>query len=175
MKENRKDWCKLPYKVILDENLSNWAAKVLYAVLLDVSNNCVVKKTIKKLSEMTGMSPRYIKDVLTHLQKAGYILSRKTDGRKLILEIQPMDTASTSSSEATDHEDALIKLLAKKIRVKDERYVFDVYSDLKAEAMTRVKDPTKVFSYLSKMISNYEDKSDGFNVHNYEDCINNFD
>lgn len=184
MKNNeRKDWCKLPYAIILDERLTPTDALV-YAVLLDVSENGEVKRSIAAISQLTGLSPRCIRYVLEHLYKAGYIVSKKTDGRKLILEIKPVieekaqekPKPTKKQEEEPEHiEEALMSILAKKIKVKNLKYVQDVYDDLKAQATARANDKTKVLAYLSKMISSYEDKSDGFDPYAYEFLINNFD
>lgn len=187
MKENRKDWCKLPYAVILDERLTP-ADAVVYAVLSDMAKGGEVDIRIGSISQLTGLSPRQIHYSIDRLKKAGYVLSAKSTGRKLVIELEqvlPEKQATPESSrkrssdpEPTENpdyvEEALIGILTKKIAVKDERYVRDVYNDLKTQALASVRDHTKVLSYLSKMISNYVDKSDGFNPYEYEDCINNF-
>lgn len=180
MEEVNKSWCKLPYALILDERLTP-ADTVVYAVLLDKSTERVVKKTIKSIASLTGLSVRQIVRIIENLQRAGYIISKKTDGRRLILELKPLEAAEKKPSESPredekkpDAEEVLKSVLKKKLRVKTPENVQSTYDDLKAEAMARVKDPTKVLSYLSKMISGYEDKSDGFDAEKYEFVINNF-
>lgn len=191
MKKNpteRKDWCKLPYSVILDERLTA-ADALVYAVLLDVSDEGVVMRTIAGISELTGISPSQIKRIVNHLQKAGYIISKKTDGRKLILEIKPVieeqekkpkqKPSEQEPIEKPEHvEEALMSILAKKLNSEDPQYVNNVYNNLKTQAEARVTDKTKILAYLSTMISNYQNKpdnSDGFVADKYAVCVNNFD
>lgn len=93
--KKRKDWCKLPYTVILDERLSS-SAKIIYAVLLDISNDWRVVRTIKSIAELTGVSPRQVLRALEQLREAGYIVSKHTNGRSLTIEIKPIEIAGVS-------------------------------------------------------------------------------
>lgn len=196
MENSRKDWCRLPYSVIMDENLNNWAAKVLYSVLLDVSNDWVVTKTMDRIAELAGMKLRYVRKLLEQLQEAGYIISRKTDGRRLILELRQIELAGNENGqepkpkkkrksksepppENSEHvEEALMNILAKKMQGKSQKRISAVYDELKVKAAVNVKDPKKILSYLSTIISNYQDKpdsSDGFDPDEYEEFLNCFD
>lgn len=186
----RKDWCKLPYAIIQDDRLTPSDA-VLYAVLNDILHDDRSDVQIASLAELTGLSPRQIHYSLNRLQEAGYIISRKTDGRKLIIEIEHVGTKSEPEQEQEqpkrskrkpdpepenpEHvEEALLGILSKKIKVQNPDYVRDVYNTLKAEAAARVRDQSKLLAYLSKMISNYVDNSDGFDPYDCEAFLNQF-
>lgn len=189
MEEVRKDWCKLPYSAIYDDSI-NWNEKCVYAILVDISEDCVVVKKMESLSKITGVSPRQLYRILENLQRAGYIVSRKTDGRKIMLEIKPFEEPKKSErkpkkvlgkTSAPDEnpqlvEEALKSVLAKKLN--NPSMLDSKYDDMKAEAMVRVDDPSKVLAYLSSMIRNFEDKPDnscGFVAEDYDFLINLFD
>lgn len=185
MKEERKDWCRLPYALLLDERLTT-ADAVVYAVLSDVLHDGRTDIKIADIVKLTGVPIATTKRSLDKLEEAGYIISRRTDGRRLFIELAQVlpplkqteprkRKAEQEQEENPEHvEEALRSILTKKLKVKRPEHVDSVYSDLKAQASARVKDKSKALAYLSKMISNYVDTSDGFDADEYEHFLNNF-
>lgn len=192
MKDERKDWCKLPYALMLNERLTA-ADAVLYAALLDVSNEMVVNKTISGISELTGLSPKTIQRSLQRLKENGYIISAKSTGRTIrikLVQVIPEKNEQEQKpkrkrkpepepEENPEHvEEALQSVLSKKMKGKSEKAVAEKYEELRAQASARVTDESKTLAYLSKMISNYQDKPDnnnGFDADEYECFLNRFD
>ena len=186
MKEKEKGvWCRLPYDLLRDERLTP-ADAVVYAVLADVLHDGRTDIKQADIAKLTGLCERQVRYSLTRLEKTGYIVSRRTDGRRLFLELAQVlpplkqteprkRKAEQEQEENPEHvEEALRSILTKKLKVKRPEHVDSVYSDLKAQASARVKDKSKALAYLSKMISNYVDNSDGFDADEYEHFLNNF-
>lgn len=192
-KNERKDWCRLPYALLHDKRLTS-ADVIVYTVLTDVLHDGRTDIKQTDIAELTGLCERQVKYSLARLKETGYILSKSTDGRKLFIELKqvlpPLKPSKKSKPEAPAPEgqeeerksypsqskdEALKNVLAGRLKVKTQSYVDGVYRDLKAEAEARVKDPGKVYAYLSTMISTYVDNSDGFDADEYEFCINRFD
>lgn len=185
MKEERKDWCRLPYALLLDERLTT-ADAVVYAVLSDVLHDGRTDIKIADIVKLTGVPIATTKRSLDKLEEAGYIISRRTDGRRLFIELaQVLPTLKSKKKEQHEAPAPLLKqvqsrdetlksTLAKKIKVKRPEYVDGVYAELKAQAEASVKDKSKTLAYLSKMISNYVDNSDGFDPEEYEGFMNIF-
>lgn len=199
MKKERKDWCKLPYKVLLDDRLTP-ADAVLYAVLADLANlpskegDITIK--IANLSELTGLSPATVKRCLEHLKNAGYVISKKTDGRKLIIAIEQVISSPAPKSEQEQAEEpkpkktnnktqeptdeerkaALIGMLVNKYPYLPLDQIHGIYNSLKSEALARIKDKSKLYSYLATAVKNLEfkDNSDGFCSDEYDIFWNNF-
>lgn len=194
--EKMKNWCKLPYETLKDERLT-LADAAVYAVLLDISNKGIVSRTIAEIAKIIGLSESQTKRYLKKLEDSEYILSKKTDGRRTIIELKqiispapiPADNGQeqkpkkkrkpeSEQEENQEHvEEALRNVLAKKMNGKSEKAVAEKYEELKAQASARVTDKSKILAYLSKMISNYQDKpdnSDGFDADDYECFLNNF-
>lgn len=82
----KKNWCKLSYSAILDKRIT-FADAVIYAILNDISSDKEVGVQIASIAQLTGLSPTTITRSLKRLKDAGYIVSKRTDGRKLIIEI----------------------------------------------------------------------------------------
>lgn len=189
-KKSRKDWCKLPYALILDESLSA-ADAVVYSVLNDISFGGVATTTLPELVKKTGVPLRTLNRCLKKLKDEGYIVSTKSDGRKLAIVIEQVIGNSASANEhkpnisysgaggtVTDsYEKMLVDNLEKKMYGSSRQQVLDTYEDLKMQAKMRVNDPSKLFAYLSKMIQNYEpkrDNSDGALIDEYNKLWNDF-
>lgn len=187
----REDWSRLPYALLLDKRLTVSDA-ALYAVLLDVSNDRVVNKTIDGIAKLTGLSPRQIHYSLHRLKENGYIVSMKSTGRTLRIELVQVIPEKNEQEQKPKKkrkpepepeenpahiEEALISILTKKMNGKSEKSVAEKYEELKVQASARVTDKTKVLAYLSTMISNYQDKpdnNDGFDADEYESLLNRF-
>lgn len=186
--KSRKDWCKLPYALILDEKLTASDA-VVYAVLNDISFKGVANTTVSSLAEKIGLSVRQIHYSLKKLKDEGYIVSTKSDGRRLAIVVEqvvgnsvnehkPNISYSGAGGTVTDsYEKMLVDNLEKKMHGSSRQQVLDTYEDLKMQAKMRVNDPSKLFAYLSKMIQNYEpkrDNSDGALIDEYNKLWNDF-
>ena len=201
----RKDWCKLPYALILDEQLTP-ADAIVYAVLNDISKEGSISTSKETVAKLTGLSQKTIQRSLRKLKENGYItFLATTSGRRIVIQLKQLTAKQPAQQkrraneaerplsgqisfdeeeqqtrqlqkddeERKEREEKMIKLLSEKIKVKNPVYVKGVYDDLKAEAEARVKDKSKLFAYLFKMINTYEDKSDGFDPTLYKKFINN--
>lgn len=182
MKNERKDWCKLPYALLHDERLIP-ADAVVYAVLADVLHDGRADINVADIVELTGVPERTAYRSLKKLKDTGYILSAKSTGRKLMLELERIVPEAKAKKKLEPEEnpenveEALINILSRKMTGRSQEAVAKKYEELKAQASARVNDQSKTLAYLSKMISNYQDKpdnSDGFDADEYECFLNNF-
>ena len=175
-------WFKFPYYVLNDENLT-MNAKVLYGVLADKSKNrgWQISINISELAQILQITPRTIITAIKQLQEYGYIVSKKSDGRKLIIEIKPLrdegkeksQSKPTSEQERSrggltqEQENILLKKLI--IKLNDTFKAGEVLKELKEKA----KNAQIPFAYISKSIDNYQEKpssgrSSGFDADKYK-------
>lgn len=183
-KEPRKDWCRLPFRLLQDERLTTSDA-VIYAVLADVLKNGRNDIKINDIAELSGIPRITVCRSLDRLEEAGYILERKTDGRRLYIELEQVldplkperkkKKKQEEPEENPEHvEEALRSILKNKLKVKSPENVERVYNDLKTKAKINVKDSSKLLSYLYQMIYTFVDNSDGFDESQYDMFLNNF-